>query len=158
MKSALWIAAVLILVAAAQPTLAPRMAVFGARPDLMIVAVAILSMTRNSDSAAVIGFFAGLLTGGVANNKMGAYIISRVLAALAASAVGRSSVAISRLTAVLAAAAATGTGAVAFLLVGIPGNLLAWVGATLGTLVYNVVLVFVWSLLFSGRLKRDSFG
>jgi hypothetical protein len=37
------------------------MAVLGARPDLLLVAVTLLSMNRASDAAAVIGIFAGLL-------------------------------------------------------------------------------------------------
>lgn len=141
MKNAALIALALILAAAAQVALAPKVAVFGARPDFLLVAVTLLSMNRGTDSAAVIGFFAGLLHGGVSNTKMAALIISRILGAIAASLVGRTTVAATPLTVMGASLAASGVASLIYMLLGVPKDLWGWVLSTFGMIVYNTVLV-----------------
>ncbi|MEO7454391.1 MAG: hypothetical protein ABIV13_06480, partial [Fimbriimonadales bacterium] len=84
MKTPLLITLALIIAAAAQVAIAPKVAIFGARPDFLLVAVTLLCLNRGTDSAAVIGFFAGLLHGGVSNTKMAAFVISRILGGIGA--------------------------------------------------------------------------
>lgn len=117
------------------------MGIFGAHPDLLLVTVTLLSMNRNSDAAALIGFFAGLLHGGVANTKMAAFIISRILGGIAASVVGRTTMAATPLTVMASSLATTGVASITYLLLGVPKDLVGWALATFGTLVYNVILV-----------------
>ena len=152
MKAVAYPAFWLLIAAAAQVAIAPRMGIFGARPDLLLVAVTLLSMNRTSDAAAAIGFFAGLLHGGVANTKMAAFIVSRILGGVAASVVGRTTMAATPLTVMASSLAATGVASVTYLLLGVPKDLLGWMLATLGTLVYNAVLVVgVFWLFGKGR-------
>jgi hypothetical protein len=130
------------------------MAVLGARPDLLLVAVTLLSMNRASDAAAVIGFFAGLLHGGVANTKMAAFVISRILGGISASVVGRTTMAATPLTVMASSLATTGVSSISYLLLGVPKDLLGWGLTTLGALVYNAILVVSIFWLFSRRRGR----
>lgn len=151
MKNAALIALALILAAAAQVALAPKVAVFGAQPDFLLVAVTLLCMNRGTDSAAVIGFFAGLLHGGVSNTKMAALIISRILGAIAASLVGRTTVAATPLTVMGASLAASGVASLAYMLLGVPKDLWGWVLSTFGMIVYNTVLVGLFRTIANYR-------
>jgi hypothetical protein len=130
------------------------MAVLGARPDLLLVAVTLLSMNRASDAAAVIGFFAGLLHGGVANTKMAAFVISRILGGISASVVGRTTMAATPLTVMASSLATTGVSSISYLLLGVPKDLLGWGLTTLGALVYNAILVVSIFWLFTRRRGR----
>lgn len=152
MKAYVYPALALLLAASAQVALAPRMGIFGARPDLLLVAVTLLSMNRGSDAAAVIGFFAGLLHGGVANTKMAAFIISRILGSVAASVVGRTTMAATPLTVMASSLATTGVASITYLLLGVPKDPLGWLLATFGTAIYNAVLVAaIFWLFLRGR-------
>lgn len=154
MKNVLAAAATLILAAACQMALAPRMAVFGAKPDLLLVAVTVLAMKRGTDAAASVGFLAGLLHGGMTNANMAAYVISRVLGAIGASVVSRSTVAATAITVTVASLVSTGIASLAFMLLGVPKDLLGWVLATLGTIVYNAALVgIVFAILGRARFR-----
>lgn len=154
MKSTVLTALALLLTASAQVALAPRMEVLGARPDLLLVAITLLSMNRSSDAAAVIGFFAGLLHGGIANTKMAAFIMSRLLGGIAASIVGRTTVTATPLTVMASSVATTGVASIAYLLVGTPRDMLAWALGALGALVYNTALVLVVFWLLGRRRGR----
>lgn len=155
MKNAGLVAVSLILAAAAQVALAPKLAVFGVHPDFLLVAVTLLCLNRGTDAAAVIGFFAGLLHGGITNTKMAAFIISRVLAAVGASVVGRTSVAATPLTVMGASLAATGIASVVYMLLGVPNDLWGWALSTFGTVVYNTLLVGA-AFAFATRPRRRS--
>jgi hypothetical protein len=144
----------LILAAAAQIALAPKVAIFGARPDFLLVSVTLLCMNRNTDSAALIGFFAGLLHGGVANTKMAAFVISRVLGAIGASIVGRTTVAATPLTVMGASLAASGIASGVYMLLGVPKDLWSWILSTIGSIVYNVALVGLIAALISRSRRR----
>lgn len=154
MKSTVGAALGLLLAAAAQVALAPRMAIFGARPDFLLVAVTLLSMGRSTDGAAVVGAFAGLLHGGAANARTAAYVISRILGGISASLVGRTRVAVTPLTVAASSLAATGVASVAFLLLAAPKVPLAWLLSTFGTLAYNTVLVVAIFWIFRGWRGR----
>ena len=153
MKEAILPAIWLILAGAAQMALAPKLAIFGARPDFLMVAATLLSINRGTDAAAVVGFFAGLIHGGITNTKMAAFIISRVIGSIGASIVGRTSVAATPLTVMLASLTATGIASLVYMLLGVPKDLWGWALATFGTIIYNAVLVgCLFALL--GRSKR----
>ena len=151
MKTPVLIGLALILAAAAQVSLAPKLAIFGGRPDFLLVTVTLLCMNRSTDSAAVIGFFAGLLHGGVSNTKMAALIISRLLGGIAASLVGRTTVAATPLTVMGASLACSGVASLVYMLLGVPKDLWGWVLSTLGTIIYNTVLVGLFRLIANYR-------
>jgi rod shape-determining protein MreD len=153
LKTPALIALSLVLAAAAQVALAPKVAIFGARPDFLLVTVTLLSMNRSTDSAAVIGFFAGLLNGGVSNTKMAAYVISRIVGAIAASLVGRTTVAATPLTVMGASLACSGLASLAFMLLGVPKDLWSWVLSTFGMIAYNTVLVGIGFAIVRSRRR-----
>lgn len=75
----------ILLAAAAQHALGARLAVWGARPDLPLLLLAGWSLILHRRSAAVYGFFAGLVDGALAVSGMGASIASRAIAGFAAA-------------------------------------------------------------------------
>jgi hypothetical protein len=147
-------ALILVLAAAAQQALASRVTVFGARPDFLLVTLTVLSMRVGTDAAAALGFFAGVLHGGIANAKMSAFVVSRVLGGVAASAVGRTSVVATPITVVGAALATTGVASFVYMLLAVPKDLLGWALSTMGTVVYNTILVLIAHAVLARR-RRD---
>ena len=141
------------MAAAAQVAIAPKVAVFGARPDFLLVAVTLLSMNRGTDAASIIGFSAGLSHGGVGNTKMAALVISRILAAIAASLVGRTTVAATPITVMGASLAASGVASLAYMLLGVPKDLWGWVLASFGMIIYNTLLVGLFRLIANQRKR-----
>jgi hypothetical protein len=154
MNRAAIVLVVLLLSVAMQASIAPKLAIYGALPDFVLLAIAWLSMGVGSDQAAIIGFFGGVLQGGVANAKMSAYVVSRVLAAIAASVVGKSTLAATPLTVVACGFATSASGSILFLLFGAQRNFLSSIWAALGTTIYNTVLFGIITSVFSGRLGR----
>ena len=154
MKEAVVPAIWLILAGSAQMALAPKLGIFGAKPDFLLVAATLLSINRGTDAAAVIGFFAGLIHGGITNTKMAAFVISRILGSIGASLVGRTSVAATPLTVMVASLAATGIASLIYMLLGVPKDLWNWVLSTIGTIAYNAVLVGILFALFNRARRR----
>ena len=80
---AFWIAAAL------QQAAAPHMTVSGARPDLLLVLALSLAVTFQPVAAAVLGFVAGLLHGGVVGSDLASLTVSRTLVGYLAGYVSR---------------------------------------------------------------------
>jgi hypothetical protein len=149
-------ALVLIIAVAFQVTIAPRLALFGAKPDFVLLTVAWISLHISTDRASFLGFIGGVLQGGVADAKMAAYVVSRVLAGVTSAVVGKSTLAATPLTMLAAGFGASGVGSVLFLLFGAQPNFWGSIWSAFGTTVYNTLIFGALSLLFSGRIERAS--
>ena len=66
--------------AALQGAIAPRMGIFIARPDFLLIFLSVMCLHCTTAGATVLGFFAGLMMGAPAGANLGAYIISRSVA------------------------------------------------------------------------------
>ena len=145
---------VLILATAIQITLAPKLVVFGASPDFVLLAIAWLTIHLSAEQASVVGFIGGVLQGGVADAKMAAYVVSRVLAGVTSAIVGKSTLAATPLTVLASGFASSAVGSVLFLLFGAQPNFWASVWSALGTTIYNTIIFGTVSALISKRLVR----
>lgn len=70
---ALWIGAVL------QQAIAPRLSVFGAQPDFLLVVLSLLCMYASRIGGGLIGFLAGLFAGAITGANMSQFIFSRTI-------------------------------------------------------------------------------
>lgn len=77
-----WIGLVL-LASVLQGVVAPRLAIWGAMPELTIVVLACIALRTNPTIAVWAGFLSGLIEASVQNHLMGSMIVSRLLACYA---------------------------------------------------------------------------
>ena len=83
------LALVFWIAAALQQAAAPNMAIAGARPDILLVVALCTAVFFEPVWAAVVGFVAGVLHGGVVGSDVASLTVSRTLAAYFAGYVSR---------------------------------------------------------------------
>lgn len=131
-----------------QQAVAPKLAIMGASPDFLLVALASGSLFLTRSRGALLGFFCGLIHGALAGANLMHYIISRTAGGFIA-AWSRSTT----LEANLILAAATGffltlVSQLLLMFLAPPKQLVPYLTATIIAAAYNGVLVMpVYSLL-----------
>ena len=143
------ICALTLLVAAVlQQSLAYRLSVFGARPDFMLIALAVLGMFTNRPGGIALGFFDGLIVGAVANANMQHYVASRTLTGLLLGWTSSVELPRSVPAAGLVAAAVTLFAQLTLMFLAPPHSIAAFLADTIRGAVYNGVLAIpVYALL-----------
>ena len=138
----------LYLAIVAQVSIAPAVAPFGCVPDFLLLALGLFSMRGGRLSGAMIGFFAGILYGGVAGANIQLYVFSRVIAGLLIGSVSSMELDSSFLLASIVSVFTVLIGQGIMILLAPHPNLIGLVGATIETAVYNGVLAIpVYALL-----------
>lgn len=130
----LWLAGVL------QQSLSQRMAIFGVPPDFLLVAMGAMALLTHRTKATSFGFLAGLIQGALSGANMAHYIVSRSVSAFAMATVSRSGLQIGLLLAGVLCAGMTVLAQFLLLFLAPPRDILSFIGATIGTAVYNGVL------------------
>lgn len=141
-------AAILVWLAAGLQLIATRMAVFGAVPDFVLVAVIVLSLfgTRSVDTG--IGFVGGLFQGAMAGANLAGYVVSRTVTAFLVGWLGRAQLNASYWLAALVAVFGTMVAQILLLFVAPTPAIGSFLLATIGTAIYNGVLAMpVFALL-----------
>lgn len=133
--AALWLAGGL------QQVLPQRLAVFGARPDFILIALAAICPIVSRPGAIWTGFAGGVIQGAVAGANLTHYAISRIVTALALSWLPEL-----RLESTPWLLAATGflstlLAQILLMFLAAPPGIAAFLGATIGSAVYNGVLM-----------------
>jgi rod shape-determining protein MreD len=131
-----------------QQTLAPRIALFHASPDFLLVSVACLSLLSARYAGSLVGFFAGLIQGCLAGANLAAYTISRTMAGFLVgwfnSLEWEGNVLVAAITTVLTTIVAQ----LALMFIAPPPQLGGFLLATIATAMYNgVIAVPVYALL-----------
>lgn len=80
MRQALWIALGMWLIGVLQSGLAPHMALMTVRPDLLLIYGLVVSLHMTRSGAAAVGFFVGLIMGGLVGANLTHYVVSRAFA------------------------------------------------------------------------------
>lgn len=139
----LWIAAGL------QQGVGAMATIFGVAPDYLVTAVCVLSLYGNSRSGMVLGFFAGLLTGSISGANLWQYVISRMLAGFATGSIPE--LRFKNNVAVAASSTVIGTLIAQFSLMFVaPPRLLGpFIGATIGSAMYNAVIAMLLSIVLN---------
>ncbi|HLK14818.1 MAG TPA: hypothetical protein VKT78_08435 [Fimbriimonadaceae bacterium] len=82
MKVGVVFAVTLFVCAVLQQALAYRLAIFGARPDFMLVALSALGVFANRAGGMALGFFDGLIIGALSGANLQHYVASRTVTGL----------------------------------------------------------------------------
>jgi rod shape-determining protein MreD len=130
----------LYVMAVFQQTLSQRVAVLGARPDFLLLWSACLALLLPRSRASLAGFIAGLVHGSMAGMNMAAYISSRTIAAFCASWTKDLRYEVSLPAVAVVAAFTTVLAEILWLFITARPGIGEFLGATIGTAVYNGVL------------------
>lgn len=138
----------LFVAAVLQQSLAYRVSFLGARPEFMLVALAVLGMFNGRPGGMVIGFFDGLIVGAASGANLQHYIVSRVIVGLALGWTSSAELPRSVPSAGGVACAATVGAQIVLMFFAPPHSIGAFVADTIRTAVYNGVLAIpVYALL-----------
>lgn len=80
MRHVLWIGIGLWLMGVLQAGLAPHLTLMGVRPDLLLVYGLVVSLHMTRPGSAGVGFFVGLIMGGLVGANLTHYVVSRTFA------------------------------------------------------------------------------
>ncbi len=130
-------------------TLAPRLSLWFATPSFTVTFVLILAINSAPSTASFLGFLAGLVAGGVANENMSAHIISLTLTAYGVSRLFPVSVARTRTPVALMVLGGSLVASLLFLVMVPDPHILVWFRDTMGEAGYNALLA--WLLCPLGR-------
>ncbi len=130
----LWIAAVL------QQALPDRMAILGARPDLMLVAVLTLGLLIPAPGSIAVGFFGGLIQGALVGANLAQYVLTRMVTGYVASRLTELEIELSAPMAGLFVALGTLLAQIIMMFLAPPRSLGGFIGDTIETAIYNAVI------------------
>jgi rod shape-determining protein MreD len=130
----LWVAA------GCQQTVAPKVAIAGTTPDLMLVVVGCLALFGNRMSGAFLGFGAGVLQGALAGANLGAYAVSRTISGFLAGWFTALEFESNAAVAFFSVAIATLLGQLLLMFGAPPSQIPGFLLATIGAAMYNGVL------------------
>ena len=140
MKPIIASAVALLVLAVFQQSLAERVAVFGARPDFLLLGAVIIGLLSSRRGASAAGFAAGVFHGGLAGVSIGAYAISRSAAGFVTAWSKDLRYATNPLAIAVVAAVATIFGEMVWMFIALRSGIGSFLGATIGTAIYNGVL------------------
>jgi rod shape-determining protein MreD len=162
MKLKIIIAAALsfIIAVAIQAQGANHLAISGARPDFLLLAVTLTALLGGVSEGIFIGLVGGILMAALSGFDYGVWIVSRIMVGAAAALIAGSFSRYSILTPLLATAACT---VVAHLVVQVfaPSSFASEIKSLAGELLYNVALslpvYFLIRLLIQSRKPEDAY-
>jgi hypothetical protein len=114
--------------------------ILGARPDLILVVAIALSLVTSRAKAALTGFLAGTIHGALAGANLAAYGASRAIAGFATSWSKAMGYELTLPWIMAVAFLATVLAEIVWMFVGIRSGIGSFLGATIGTALYNAVL------------------
>ena len=139
------------LAGALQLGLAPWMAIHSIAPDFVLVAMGCLCLFTSQSGATVIGFFSGLIYGGVSLSALGPHIVSRTLIGFFVGWLNTLEIQPTAFVASLSAMVVTLGARLIFFFMAPPAahELGAYLQAPIGGLIYNAILAAPTFLLLS---------
>ena len=138
----IWLAAIL------QQAVAPRLSILGMRPDFLLVVLTPLSLWVPRSTAAILGFFCGFFQGAAAGANLTHYVISRTVAGFAGSWSRTVGFEINAVVVGVTAFLLTLLAQTVWMFLAAPREVLAFLGDTIGSAMYNGVLAIpVYMLL-----------
>jgi rod shape-determining protein MreD len=142
----LWACAIL------QQALAHRLAIFGAKPDFLLIALTLISLSSTRAVGITVGFLDGALWGALSGANMTQYVISRAFTGMVLAwgnglNLKRSSVSVALLS-------ATGVviAGIVFMFLAAPNPITSYLAGVLKTAIYNSILVA--PLAYAGAALR----
>ncbi len=136
-----------------QIAVAAQISIFGATPDFILAAIGPLSVSISPRGGAAVGFLGGLLQGALAGADLTHYVISRCLAGFFTSLTRGIGLELSIAVIAVTTAACTIVGQLLLMFLAPPPEIMRFVGATIGTAIYNGVIAIPLYMLLR-RLFR----
>ncbi|MEZ0326202.1 MAG: LytS/YhcK type 5TM receptor domain-containing protein [Fimbriimonas sp.] len=131
-----------------QQTLAPKIAIFDAVPDFLIVSVACLGLLSARYASSLVGFLAGVIHGCLAGANLAAYAISRTFTGFLTGWFNSFELEANVLVAFATTFVATLVAQLLLMFIAPPQEIGAFLLATIATAIYNgVIAVPVYALL-----------
>lgn len=144
----LWVILVLWLSAILERGLALHLAVFGAKPDFLLLATSVCGLCLSRPGGALTGFGAGLIQGALIGANLSHYVVSRALAGFVAGWIRHMRFEASAVVIGLTTATISIGAELTFMLTAGPKGIAGFLGDTMGTAIYNGVLAIpVYALL-----------
>jgi hypothetical protein len=137
----LWLGAVL------QGSLAPRISIFEASPDFLLIFMSVMCLYCTTAGATVLGFFTGLMTGAPSGANLGAYIVSRSFGGFADGWIGSIGFQPNAVWAAVNTAVLTVIAQLLLMFLAPKPGIPAFLAATIASAVYNGVLAMPVYLL-----------
>lgn len=141
----------LLIAAFLQAGLTQSAHIWTAAPNFLLLVLGVYSIRLSGTGAMLLGFFEGLLMGGLAGADIQHFIAGGVIAGIAIAALAKQGIDFSVFSAILAAVMAALISGIIHLLFAPPSHVMAAVGDTLLTAVYNGVLAVPVYALFRKR-------
>lgn len=135
-----FVAALCIWLAAIFQQAFGRCGILGASPDFILVAMSCLCLFTGRAGGAVIGFFAGLAAGGISGANLSQYIVTRTLSGFLDSWSRNLGLDANAVVAAFNAFAVTIVAQLGLMFLAPPPGIAAFLGATIGTAMFNGVL------------------
>jgi len=139
-KGVLFSAFVLWFGAALQQVVSPRVGIFGANPDFLLVFMSCLCLWTSRVGGGVVGFFAGLFAGATTGANMTQYIFSRTITGFLDAWSRLFGVDANLFVAAINAVLVTVIAQLVQMFFAPPSGIVAFLGATIGSAMYNGVL------------------
>jgi rod shape-determining protein MreD len=148
---------ILFLGAVLEGSISHRIAIASVPPDFLLVGTCCVALLTGRSAGALVGFLGGLLSGALAINSVGAFVVSRTLAGFFAGWSRRLLSPTLWATCLVVTCVCSFAAELTFLLVAPQSDLAGWVQRTVTRSAYNAVLsVPVYVLLL--RLNRRAPG
>lgn len=143
----------LVFATALQGVFGTRMSIGFASPDFILLTAILLSMPRAQEQAFVIGGLSGLFHSAMLNEKLAAFIISRMGACFASKRLNEAILGGGVFTFIFVVFAGTLVSGLLYLFIGVPRDILSHLADTIGSALYNGVLA---SLVYAVSRKRTT--
>jgi cell shape-determining protein MreD len=141
--------ACLLLTAALQQSLAPRIAILGAAPDFILTLIGAASLFLSRGAAAFLGFLLGVAMGSLSGANMTHYVVSRTVAAFLAAWSRELHLEPHKATVFFTVFLTTVIARVVFMFLAAPSGIAGYLGATILSGIYNGLLgIPVYALLW----------
>lgn len=138
-----------------QQSAAGTLGVFGLKPDFMFIVIVLVAIRSRPSVAAVTGFFGGLLQGGPAGANLTAYCLTRMVVAFACAFIARTGLSLNPLSVAGLTVASTAVAQLVLLFLAPPPDIGVFLGATLGTAIYNGVVAGLIDALLRRTLEKQ---
>lgn len=126
----------------------------GQKSAPLLIIVVLVGLRTRPGWAAVVGFAAGLLQGGPAGANLTAYCLSRTVVAFACSFVSRTGLSLNPFSVGALCAGATIFAQLSLLFLAPPPDIGRFLGATMGTAIYNGVIAGLMEAILRKTLEK----
>jgi hypothetical protein len=152
-RGTLTVFAWLVFATALQGVFGTRMSIGFASPDFILLTAIFISLPKSQEQTLIIGGISGLFHSAMLNEKLAAFVISRMGACFASKRLNEAILGGGIFTLIFVVFAGTLVSGLLYLFIGVPRDILSHLADTIGSALYNGVLA---SLVHAISRKRTT--